>query len=75
MSLHKVPDSRTGKGVFVQYVPYKRPPIRGRQSAESDREAGQNLVSKPANEDEEDEQRKERQQQRTIMWTAVRIQA
>lgn len=70
MSLHKVPDSRTGKGVSVQYVPYKRPPIRGRQSAESDREAGQNLVSEPENEDEEDEQRKDRQQ-RPIMWTTV----
>ncbi len=73
MPLHKVPDSRTGKGVFVQYVPYQGPPIRGRSGPESDREAGQNLVSEPANEDEENEQRKDRQQ-RTIMWTAVRKQ-
>lgn len=73
MPLHKVPDSRTGKGVFVQYVPYQRPPIRGRKGPKSDREAGQNLVSEPADEDEENEQREDRQQ-RTIIWTAVRIQ-
>lgn len=62
MSIHKVPDSGTGKGVFVQYVPNERPPIRGGPGSESDREAGQNLVSEPANEDEENEQREGRQQ-------------
>lgn len=62
MPIYKVPDSRTGKGVFVQYVPNQRPPIRGGSGSESDREAGQNLVSEPANEDEENEQRKGRQQ-------------
>lgn len=36
MSVHKVPDSRVGKGVFVQYVPHERPPIRGREGPESD---------------------------------------
>lgn len=69
MSLHKIPDSRTRKGVFVQYVPYKGPPVRGCPGPESDREAGQNLVSEPTHEDEENEQRKERQQG-TITWTA-----
>lgn len=73
MPLHKVPDSRTGKGVFIQYVPHSGPPIRGRPGPESDREAGQNLVSEPAHEDEENEQRKGRQQ-RTITWTASRKQ-
>lgn len=67
LSLHKVPDSGTGEGVFVQHVPHKGPQIRGRAGSESDREAGQNLVSEPEDEDEEDEQGKERQQ-RTIMW-------
>lgn len=71
MPLHKVPDSRTGKGVFIQYVPYSGPPIRSGQGSESDREAGQNLVSESAHEDEENEQRKGRQQG-TITWTASR---
>lgn len=71
MPLHKVPDSRTGKGVFIQYVPYSGPPVRSGQGSESDGEAGQNLVSEPAHEDEENEQRKGRQQ-RTITWTASR---
>lgn len=62
MSLHKVPNFGTGKGVLVQYVPHQRPQIRGRKGTESDREAGQNLVSEPANEDEENEQGQERQQ-------------
>lgn len=69
MPLYKIPDSRTRKRVFVQYVPYQRPPVRGRPGPESNREAGQNLVSEPAHEDEENEQRKERQQG-TITWTA-----
>lgn len=69
MPLYKIPDSRTRKRVFVQYVPYQRPPVRGRPGPESNREAGQNLVSEPAHEDEENEQRKERQQG-TIKWTA-----
>lgn len=69
MPLHKIPDSRTRKGVLVQYVPNQRPPVRGRPGFESDRETGQNLVSKPAHEDEENEQRKEREQG-TITWTA-----
>lgn len=68
MPLHKVPNSGTGKGVFVQYVPNQRPEIRSGPGPESDREAGQDLVSEPADEDEENEQRKERQQ-RTIIWT------
>lgn len=71
LPLHKVPDSGTGKGVFVQYVPNKGPPVRGGQGPESDRETGQDLVSEPAHEDEENEQRKGRNE-RTLMWTAVR---
>lgn len=58
MSLHQVSDSRTGKGVFVQYVPYSGPPIRSGKGSEFDRKAGQNLVPEPAYEDEENEQRK-----------------
>lgn len=74
MPVYQIPDSRTRERVFVQYVPDQRPPLRGRPGAEPNREAGQNLVSEPAHEDEENEQRKERQQG-TITWSASQYAA
>ena len=58
MSLHEAPDLGVGEGVSVQYVPDPGAPPRDQQERQPDRQAGQDLVSKPQDETEENEQRK-----------------
>ena len=58
MPLHKVPDLGVGEGVSVQYVSDPRAPPRDQPVRQPDRQAGQDLVSEPQDEAEEDEQGK-----------------
>lgn len=56
MPVHKIPDLGAGKGVLVQHVPHEGPQARGGACTQPDRAAGENLVSKPENENEETKQ-------------------
>ncbi len=58
MPLHKAPDLGVGEGVSVQYVSDPRAPPRDQQERQPDRQAGQDLVSEPQDETEENEQGK-----------------
>ena len=55
LPLHQVPDAGTGEGVSLQYVFNQGPSVRGGPGSQPHRAAGQNLVSKPEDEDEQDE--------------------
>lgn len=53
VSLHQTPDAGAGERVSIQYVSDQRPTPRGGRTPKLDRETGQNLVPKQADEDEE----------------------
>lgn len=55
MPLHKAPDLGVGEGVFVQHVSDPRAPPGDQQERQPDRQAGQDLVSEPQDEAEENE--------------------
>lgn len=55
LSLHQVPDPGAGERVPLQHVPHKRPQSGDCQVAESHGKTGENLVSEPEDETEEDE--------------------
>lgn len=54
MPLHKAPNLGVGEGVSIQYVSDPRAPPRDQQVRQPDRQAGQDLVSEPQDETEED---------------------
>lgn len=58
MSLHEAPDLGVGEGVPVQHVSDPRAPPGDQQERQPDRQAGQDLVSEPQDETEENEQGK-----------------
>ena len=58
MPLHEAPDLGVGEGVSVQHVSDPRAPPRDQPERQPDRPAGQDLVSEPQDEAEENEQGK-----------------
>lgn len=53
--LHKAPDPGVGEGIPLQYVSDPRAPPRDQQERQPYRQAGQDLVSEPQDETEENE--------------------
>lgn len=76
LSLHEISNFRAGKGIFVQHVPDPGPSVRSGTRPQTDRAAGQNLVSESTHENEENEHGYDSRQQVTtklarFFWTKL----
>lgn len=56
MPVYKASDAGTGERVSVQHVSHEGPQVRGGPAAQPHREAGEDLVPEPQDENEEDQQ-------------------